>query len=217
MTAACQVMEFPSAAEPESSVPAAGGDEVSAAIDRARRGDTGAFAHLVSLYESRTLHFVLRIVGNREDAEDITQETFVKAWKSLPRYRHQHTFCTWLFTIARRTALNHLRWRKRRPHEVPGAVEAAAAEPSTPAAGPPAGHTGACDPEGIWEIARQLSPDQYQALWLCYGEDLSVSDIARVMNSNAIRIRVLLHRARKRLAGLLRPEPGPNPLNAAIP
>jgi RNA polymerase sigma-70 factor, ECF subfamily len=147
-------------------------------------------------------------VQNRHDAEDITQETFVKAWNSLPRYRPQHSFCTWLFTIARRTALNHI--RARRPMEQLHDQGIAAGEhPDNSAAERDEGSV-------IWAAARRLQPDQYEALRLCYVEGFAVNEIARIMNSNPIRIRVLLHRARRKLAGWLK-APSPTRQNNFLP
>ncbi len=178
-------------------------DELGELIHRAQRGEVGAFAGLLEQFEQRVFRFVLRMVRNAHDAEDVTQDTFVKAWRHLASFRSQYSFSTWLFTIARRTALNHL--RARRPteelqdqtgpaHEHPG--EAAANRDHA---------------ESIWTVARRLKPDQYEALWLRYGEGFSIKETARVMNTNAIRVRVLLHRARQRMAEWLKQkdmEPG---------
>lgn len=161
----------------------------------AQGGDVDAFAGLVRHFEQRIFHFVLRMVRQAHDAEDITQETFVKAWKNLHRFRTRHAFATWLFTIARRTALNHL--RARRPtQELADFDEPVHENP----AGTAMEHEYA---DEIWTIARRLKPDQYEALWLMYGEGLSVKETARVMATNSIRVRVLLHRGRKRMAELL--------------
>jgi RNA polymerase sigma-70 factor, ECF subfamily len=75
-------------------------------------GEEDAFAALVSRYLKHTYHFVFRLTGNVRDAEDITQETFLKVWKHLKRYRPGESFKTWLFTIARRTAIDWLRKKK---------------------------------------------------------------------------------------------------------
>jgi RNA polymerase sigma-70 factor (ECF subfamily) len=173
----------------------AGADDAAAAlVDRARLGDTAAFAGVVALFEKRTFHFVSRIVSNPHDAEDITQDTFVKAWHALPRFRATNSFRAWLFTIARRTALNHLRSRRvteeLKDHDI---IAPDDDEPSHAAAGRE-------DASAIWATARRLKPDQYEALWLCYGEGFAATEAARIMNTNPIRLRVLLHRARKRMA-----------------
>lgn len=179
-------------------LPAAGavaGDVVPACVARAQAGDVEAFAELVGLFETRVFHFVLRMVRHAHDAEDVTQETFLKAWKHLHRFRAGNAFATWLFTIARRTALNHI--RSRRPTQELG-------DHDEPVEQNPAGSAmGQERADEVWRVARRLKPDQYEALWLRYVEGLSVQETARVMATNAIRVRVLLHRGRKRMADLL--------------
>lgn len=173
-----------------------GETEVAPLVERARRGDAAAFAGVVALFEKRVFHFALRMLGNPHDAEDVTQETFVKAWHSLPRYRARHRFCAWLFTIARRSALNHLRSRK--PMEELKDHDAPLEEPARDAA------ADRDDARNLWALARRLPPEQYEALRLCYAEGFSIQETARVMETNVIRTRVLLHRARRRLAGWLK-------------
>lgn len=166
--------------------------ELIALVQRAQGGEVEAFAGVLEQFEQRVFHFVLRMLRNAHDAEDVTQDTFVKAWRHLASFRPQNSFSTWLFTIARRTALNHL--RARRPTEELGEHDQVMPENPRDAA------TDREYAESIWNLARRLKPDQYEVLWLCYGEGFSVNEIARIMNTNSLRVRVLLHRARKRLA-----------------
>jgi len=169
---------------------------LAAAVRRAQGGDVEAFAEVLKHCEQRVFHFVLRMLRNAHDAEDVTQDTFVKAWRHLGSFRPQNSFTTWLLTIARRTALNHL--RARRPTE----ELTEQAEPVTES--PRDTATSREHAESVWLIARRLKPDQYEVLWLCYGEGFAVKEIARIMNTNSIRVRVLLHRARKRMAEWLK-------------
>lgn len=76
-------------------------------------GDDESLAELVRRYVKTVYNFVYRFSGNnKEEAEDITQETFFKMWRSLKKYRTGENFKTWLFTIARNTAYDHLRKKK---------------------------------------------------------------------------------------------------------
>ena len=68
-------------------------------ISQAAQGDTQAFAHLVEQYETVVYHQALRLVGNREDAADVTQEVFWKAWRALPTFRRESSFSTWLYRL----------------------------------------------------------------------------------------------------------------------
>lgn len=75
-------------------------------------GDERAFAELLDRYLDTVYAFALRLVGSRDDAEDIAQETFLKAWKSLARFRKGANFKTWLLAIARNTAIDRLRKKR---------------------------------------------------------------------------------------------------------
>ncbi len=78
-------------------------------------GDMTAFAELVHRYQDRVFNTVWRICGHAEDARDLTQEAFVKAYESIGSFRRQSGFYTWLFRIAVNVALSHRRSAKRRP------------------------------------------------------------------------------------------------------
>lgn len=77
-----------------------------------RQGDMRAFEELVRRYQDRVYRFVLRMIGSREESLDLAQETLLKAFQGLPRWRPQAQFSTWLFQIARNTAIDALRRRK---------------------------------------------------------------------------------------------------------
>lgn len=128
-------------------------------------------------------------------AEDLTQETFLAAWKSLGRYDPLRPFETWLFTIAVRRAASLARHKKvRRGVESAGPLTGGEpAEASEAGSGP----TGAW----LWELAsRVLSEQANTLLWLVYAEGLSPTEVGRVLNRPPVAVRVQLHRARKRLA-----------------
>ena len=88
-------------------------DAESGLIARAQGGDHRAFAVLVRQYQDRVFRFILRLVGARDEAMDLTQETFMKAHQALPGWRPEAQFRTWLFSIAHNTALDVLRRRQR--------------------------------------------------------------------------------------------------------
>jgi RNA polymerase sigma-70 factor (ECF subfamily) len=81
-------------------------------ISEYRSGNEGALKILIERYTKPIYIFTFRMSGNQGEAEDITQETFVKMWRSLPKYKMTNTFRSLLFTIARNTALDHLRRKK---------------------------------------------------------------------------------------------------------
>lgn len=76
-------------------------------------GDENALKNLISIYLKPIYNFTYRLSGNEEEASDLTQETFIKAWKNLQKYRPDKEFSTWIFTIARNSTIDWL--RKKRP------------------------------------------------------------------------------------------------------
>ena len=161
-------------------------------LTAARGGDSQAFDRIVERYQTRLLAYVGQLCGNPSDAEDLVRDTFVKAHRALDRFDGRCSFGAWLFTIAKHHTLNHLRGQWRHSgEEVPESVEE-----RTPAHSlDEADHR-----DQVWQAARQLKPAQFEALWLRYGEGFSIEEVARVMKTNRLRVRVLLHRGRAALA-----------------
>jgi RNA polymerase sigma-70 factor (ECF subfamily) len=87
--------------------------EDSADLERARQGDRNAFGALVRRYQRRVYATALHILGNHGDADDVVQETFVRAWRGLRSFDGRADFFTWLYRITVNTALNHVRSNKR--------------------------------------------------------------------------------------------------------
>jgi RNA polymerase sigma-70 factor, ECF subfamily len=84
-------------------------------IDDSLSGDEKAFAEIVKIYLKAIYNFVFRLTGDRDAAEDLTQETFVKAWKKLKSFDQSKSFKTWLFTIAKNTTFDWLKKKKEIP------------------------------------------------------------------------------------------------------
>ena len=168
---------------------------------RCQAGSRDAFAALVGQFQERIYNFLLKMTGRSHDAEDLTQETFLKAWQGIGRFDPQHSFSSWLFTIAKRSALNH--FRSRRP-----VVELDEAPEPTDDSDPAMLLAQNEANRELWSLARTLKPNQYQVLWLRYAEGFSVEETARIMGLLPIHTRVLLHRGRNQLAYLLQSKPG---------
>jgi RNA polymerase sigma-70 factor, ECF subfamily len=163
----------------------------------AHANELDAFAALVDQHGPRILNYLHQLTGNRHDAEDLTQDTFLKAQRNLARVRNPDAFAGWLFTIARRTALNH--FRARRPtDELPEEIAFQGGDPATLAAERD-------ERAALWNVARTLKPDYFEVLWLRYAEGLSIQEIAQVLRRTALHVRVRLHRARLLLARRLQP------------
>jgi RNA polymerase sigma-70 factor (ECF subfamily) len=166
-------------------------------VEKCQAGSSEAFGSLVAAYEERIFNFLFRLAGNRHDAEDLTQETFLKVYQSIQRLDSTRAFSTWVFTIAKRTAYNHFRGAKKF-EELPPDTEVDSDDPSILLEQKD-------EQISVWKVAEGLPRDQYEALWLRYGEGFSIAETATILHTNQIRVRVLLHRARKILAKRLRP------------
>ncbi|MDK1032600.1 MAG: sigma-70 family RNA polymerase sigma factor, partial [Planctomycetia bacterium] len=162
---------------------------------QAQGGSSASFAALVTRFEGRLLKYLERRTQTVQDAEDLVQETFLKAYRNLARYEPKRRFSTWLFTIATRSASNHHRSQRRR-------ARVADIEPHDADASPPdealSRHE---ERESLWALVANVLPqDQHTALWLRYVEDMSVKEIAGVMGKTRVHVKVILYRGRQRLA-----------------
>lgn len=169
--------------------------DVALLVQEARKGCSNSFADLTQRYSSRLFHFVLSMGLPRPDAEDIVQDTLLKAYENLEQYDPQYSFSTWLFTIGRRLAINHLRDRRKTMPLTAFAIAGAAAKPDYERD----------EIDGIWRSAAQWLDDrEYTVLWLRYGEELPIRGIAEQMGLSEQNTRVILHRARACLAEKLK-------------
>lgn len=181
-------------ADSEGSAPT--GDPAEAELVHAAvAGDNGAAREIVRQFHRPIYRYVYRLVGREQDAEDVTQETFVKAFRALHKVDTDRPLLNWLFTIARRTALNHLRARKDWAEL---SVEPTAGGPG------PRQQVETDEAVGqIWNEARLvLKEAEFETLWLRYGENLSVQETAATSGRSLSNVKTLIHRARHRLAAL---------------
>lgn len=165
---------------------------------RAAAGDQEAFTALVERLAPALHRYLVTTGATVADADDLVQEAFIRAHAALPGFDPRYAFTTWLYTIAHRLRLNRVA-RARVSVPLEAVPEPAQAE-QEPAEERPEAAT------DLWATARRLLPArQAEALWLRYGEDLAIPDIARILDLTGVHVRVLLHRARARLARHLRP------------
>lgn len=174
------------------SEPAAAARAEQEVVRAASRGDARAFEQLVHLHHRRVLNFLYQMTRHRQDAEDLTQLTFVKAFQHIHRVDGERPIINWLLTIARRSALNHFR-SARKWEYVP--TELASHEPS------PARQLEHQDrTENLWARARRtLSQREFEVMWLRFAEELSTEETARVTGLTQIHVKVIVHRARHHL------------------
>ena len=168
-------------------------------VSDALQGSASAFDGLVERYQERLFRFLLTRCRSRADAEDAMQDTFVAAFRYLGSYNPRWRFSTWLYRIAIRNAY---REAARRPQheEQSGEIAGRVADPLEEC-------IKASERENLWLAAKRLlSDDAYAAMWLRYAEDMTVKEIARALGRPQSWTKVILLRARRRLARALKDE-----------
>ncbi|SES37407.1 sigma-70 family RNA polymerase sigma factor [Actinokineospora terrae] len=166
-------------------------------VARARAGDTGAFAQLYDRHRDPVTHFLTRFVGDRHLAEDLTQEAFVSAMRNLASLRRPARFRPWLFSIAHRGALDHI--RRGGPvllADLPDLVDAGD-HPAEAATATEATRL-------VWDAAASLEPRQLAILELTLRDDLTTPELAHALDVSTAHAAVLAHRSRSALANAVR-------------
>ncbi len=155
----------------------------------AQSGQLPAFDELVHRHWGGIQRFLLGYLPHGS-SDDVAQETFLRAYRKIGQYDENRPFLPWLFTIARRLALNEIRLRTRKAEiSLPDHSPDVSAETEPISFGP------------LWQLAKdRLSADAYAVLRLHYAEDLSIEEVAQVLGKGKIATKVMLHRARKKLS-----------------
>lgn len=167
-------------------------------ISRVLQGEQNAYAELVTRYQNYVFTLTLRMIKSREDAEEVAQDVFIKAYRSLADFRRESKFSTWLYTITNTTSITFLRKKKLEIHSL--------------------------DNEKVFEVAdsrdsgfranmveqksrtnmvnraiSMLSPDDAEVLTLFYKAEQSLEEISKILGIETNTVKVRLHRARTRL------------------
>jgi RNA polymerase sigma-70 factor, ECF subfamily len=172
----------------------------------------GAFETLVERYQNRLVGILFHLVGNRDEAEDLCQEVFLRIYKARKGYRPRAKFSTWLFTIANNLALNYLRSKGRNPSVAIGGSSndskavVSMAQRLVGREGTPSTEMRQAE---LSEIVRDalavLNEDQKLAVLLNKFEEMSYAEIADVMGRSPAAVKSLLARARNQLREQLEP------------
>lgn len=180
-----------------------------ALVDRARDGDLSAFRDLVEKYQQRAHSIALGVLGNYQDAEDATQEAFVKAYRNLHLFRGQSSFYTWLYRIVFNLSIDIARKRYRHLESNVGDMHAldAPAQSSTASHLPVLGHVAGTEEEfeskelgkEIQKAMENLSPEHRMVIILREVDGLSYTEISDVVGCSKGTVMSRLHHARKRL------------------
>lgn len=176
--------------------------EVLSIVARAKEQDQAAFGQLYDFFAPRLYRFISYKIATREQAEDVLQETFLKAWKALPKLSLENlNFSAWLYRIARNLINDHYRALQRRP--APDTIE---------------NHYDLSSPDNVMEHVAQgidvgelkelieTLPSNYkQILELRYLQQFSIEETAKIIGKTTVAVRVAQHRAIKKLHSFLKP------------
>jgi RNA polymerase sigma factor (sigma-70 family) len=177
----------------------ASGDDDAALVAAARDGSNAALARLIDRHQQAVRVFLTRITGNREEAEDLAQETFVTACSQLAHYRGQSSIRTWLCAIAFRKAKSARRsWFRARARDTQYAERAEQERPS---------EIGTEESMALKAALASLSLEQRAAVVLCLSEDFSHAEAAEALSLPLGTVKSHVARGRAKLLSVLGGEP----------
>jgi RNA polymerase sigma factor (sigma-70 family) len=168
------------------------------AIRMVQKGNANAFSFLVNKYQDIVFSIALKVLKNREDAEEMAQESFIKAFRSLNSFQGKAKFSTWLYSITYNTCITYT--RKKKP--VTSQIE------NLPLSSEESEESFSDFPEEskaryLEAAMKQLPEEEYTMLVLYYYEDQSVEDLCQVTGLTESNVKVKLFRARKKLHTLM--------------
>ena len=167
-------------------------------ISRVLKGEQNAYAELVKRYQAYVFTLVLRMLKTREDAEEVAQDVFIKAYRSLADFRGESKFSTWLYTIANTTSITFLRKKKLDVHSLDNekVFEVADSKDSGLRANLVEQKSRV---NMVNEAIAMLSPDDAEIITLFYKAEQNLEEISRILRLETNTVKVRLHRARTRL------------------
>lgn len=170
-------------------------------IEAIQNGDTRAYAQLVSRYKDLVFTLAIRMLKHREEAEEVAQDTFIKVFKSLDKFKGDSKFSTWIYRVAYNTCLDRIKKNKKHLNDVTideytfnkldtidNALDNIIKEEKSTL---------------IKNCINKLPEDSSALLTLFYFEELSLDEISKIINVEANTVKVKLFRARKKLAVIL--------------
>jgi len=167
-------------------------------ISRVLQGEQNAYAELVNRYQGYVFTLVMRMLKSREDAEEVAQDVFIKAYRSLADFRGESKFTTWLYTITNTTCITFLRKKKLDIHSLDNEKVFEAADSKDSSFG-----ANVIEQKSrvnmVNEAIAMLSPDDAEIITLFYKAEQNLEEISRILRIEPNTAKVRLHRARTRL------------------
>jgi RNA polymerase sigma-70 factor (ECF subfamily) len=182
-----------------------------AVVEQARKGSEAAYRELLTRYERPVFSLIFRMVRDRETAEDLAQETFIKVLNNLDRYSPEFKFSSWLFKIANKLTIDHLRRRRVDTISIEGAPDAVTAESAkaTSISVVSANESPLEELESrelgtaIERAIGKLRPEYRACIMLRHVEDKSYEEIAEIVKLPLGTVKTYIHRARHELRAAL--------------
>jgi RNA polymerase sigma-70 factor (ECF subfamily) len=180
-------------------------------IDKVIKGDVNAFTHLVDAYKNMVFSLAFKMTKNREEAEEVSQDTFIKAFRNLSKFKGESKFSTWLYRIAYHACLDAI--KKNKNHNSSLEINEITFN-----------QIKAVDHilEGIERKERtkimdecllKLPEEERAIIWMFYYDELSLKEIMKVTALSEANLKVKLHRARKKLVGIVEENFEPESIN----
>jgi RNA polymerase sigma-70 factor (ECF subfamily) len=162
-----------------------------AILRQAQKGDERAFSIILRMYETPVYNYVLRLVGDRALAEDLTQEVFLRVFQGLPRFSLRCKFTTWLFQVTKNRVLDELRALERRPRSAANLDDI----PPLEMVDQPVERLEAID--AVWRAVNELNVDLKMALLLRDVVGLSYNEIADSLEVTLATVKWRIFKARE--------------------
>lgn len=170
-------------------------------IEKVLHGDANSYAFLVDKYKDLVFSLALKVLKNREEAEEVSQDTFIKAYRSLEKFKGDSKFSTWLYKIAYNNCMDRVKKIAKSYHT--GTIDEIVEN-----------RISATDDVLqtierkeraliIKECLLELPEDERSILWFFYFEELSLKEITEVTSYSENNVKVKLHRARKKLLAIV--------------
>ncbi|MBK7243553.1 MAG: RNA polymerase sigma factor [Saprospiraceae bacterium] len=170
-------------------------------IRRILEGDIEVFSLLVSKYQNLVFTICSRVFDNKEEAEDIAQESFIKCYQSLKQFKGESKFSSWLYTITYNTCMNHLKYKKRQTsvEDIANVADQDIIEQD---------HIFAKLEQKeqtnlIQQALSKLELDEQMIIQLYYYEELPIKEISNILSLKIENIKIKLFRSRKKLFNIL--------------
>ena len=180
--------------------------EAAAVLDRARQGDSEAFRVLVERHSRSVFRLAFRMTGNEQDAEDVVQESLLRAYRQLGRFESRANFGTWLYRIVANCSVDLMRAKQARHDQARGeSLDAVIEMPATDTPGPERLAQSAEVERRVRDALAVLSPLERAAFTLRHYEGRSIEEISRTLGLGTSAAKHSVFRAVKKLRAALQP------------